>query len=92
VSEIGLQASLFDGGKPEVDGGFAGLRRIALDERSWVDHAPGWLLGSDELFTELHRAIQPAHRPRLGPDRPGAPADRRLVDRGDLRRRAPSPA
>jgi hypothetical protein len=55
VSEIGLQASLFDGGEPAVDGEFDGLRRIALDERSWVDHAPGWLHGSDELFTELHR-------------------------------------
>ena len=52
---MGLQGSLFDGGEPAVDHGFAGLRRIALDERSWVDHAPGWLRGSDELFTLLHR-------------------------------------
>jgi hypothetical protein len=55
VSEIGLQASLFDGGEPWVDDDFTGLRRIPLDERSWIDHAPGWLRGSDELFTELHR-------------------------------------
>ena len=50
---IGLQGSLFDGGRPEVDVSFVGLRRIALDDRSWVDSAPGWLSGSDELFAEL---------------------------------------
>jgi alkylated DNA repair dioxygenase AlkB len=53
VSEIALQGSLFDGGEPAVDGAFSGVRRVTLDERSWVDHAPGWLRGSDELFTEL---------------------------------------
>jgi alkylated DNA repair dioxygenase AlkB len=50
---VGLQTSLFDGGAPEPDVAFAGLRRISLDERSWVDTAPGWLRGSDALFTEL---------------------------------------
>ena len=53
MTGIGLQGSLFDGGRPAVDETFAGLRRIALDERSWVDHEPGWLAGSDELFAEL---------------------------------------
>jgi alkylated DNA repair dioxygenase AlkB len=53
VSGIGLQASLFDSGPPEADVDFRDLRRIELDERSWVDEAPGWLRGSDELFTEL---------------------------------------
>jgi alkylated DNA repair dioxygenase AlkB len=53
MTEIGLQGSLFDGGRPAVDEGFAGLRRLELDERSWVDHEPGWLAGSDELFAEL---------------------------------------
>ena len=50
---VALQESLFDGGPPRPDVTFAGLRRIELDARSWVDHAPGWLQGSDELFTEL---------------------------------------
>lgn len=50
---VALQGSLFDGGPPRADATFAGLRRIALDDRSWVDHAPGWLQGSDALFTEL---------------------------------------
>ena len=53
MTGFGLQGSLFDGGRPVVDEDFAGLRRIALDQRSWVDHAPGWLAGSDELFAEL---------------------------------------
>ena len=50
---VALQGSLFDGGPPEADVSFSGLRHIELDERSWVDSAPGWLRGSDELFTEL---------------------------------------
>lgn len=50
---LAWQGSLFDGGPPEVDVSFAGLRRITLDERSWVDYCPGWLRGSDELFAEL---------------------------------------
>jgi alkylated DNA repair dioxygenase AlkB len=50
---VALQGSLFDGGRPEPDSSFDGLRRIHLDDRSWVDSAPGWLRGSDELFTEL---------------------------------------
>jgi len=53
VTGIGLQGSLFDGGEPSVDETFAGLRRIELDQRSWVDHEPSWLAGSDELFEEL---------------------------------------
>jgi alkylated DNA repair dioxygenase AlkB len=50
---VALQGSLFGGGRPRPDETFAGLRRSALDDRSWVDYAPGWLHGSDELFTEL---------------------------------------
>lgn len=50
---VALQGSLFDGGRPEPDSSFDRLRRIHLDDRSWVDSAPGWLRGSDELFTEL---------------------------------------
>jgi alkylated DNA repair dioxygenase AlkB len=53
MTGIDLQGSLFDGGEPEVDASFIGLRRIELDERSWVDYEPGWLAGSDDLFAEL---------------------------------------
>src|SRR4051812_24680859 len=50
---IAYQGSLFDGGPSTPDEGFTGLRRIGLNERSWVDYCPGWLRGSDELFAEL---------------------------------------
>src|SRR3954453_18035318 len=29
------------------------MRRIELDERSWVDYCPGWLSGSDIVFDSL---------------------------------------
>ena len=48
-----LQGSLFDSGPARVDVSFAGLRRIDLDARSWVEHVPGWLGGADALFGEL---------------------------------------
>lgn len=48
-----LQGSLFDSGPPQVDVSYAGLRRISLDETSWVEHVPGWLAGADELFAQL---------------------------------------
>jgi alkylated DNA repair dioxygenase AlkB len=48
------QASLLDhGAGPSIDESFAGLSRVDLDETSWVDHAPGWVSGSDALFAEL---------------------------------------
>ncbi len=53
MPELAGQASLFADGPPVVDVSFAGLRRIDLDERSWVDYAPDWLAGSDELFGQL---------------------------------------
>lgn len=52
---LAWQPSLLGSGPVEPDRSFAGLRRIQLDERSWVDYAPGWLAGSDELFDELLR-------------------------------------
>ena len=48
------QASLLDAaGGPGVDDSFAHLTRVELDATSWVDHAPGWVAGSDQLFAEL---------------------------------------
>ena len=32
---------------------FTGLRRIQLDEASWLDHLPGWVSGSDGLFAQV---------------------------------------
>jgi len=52
-AEIDWQPSLFDGGPPCLDPSYAGIRRIVLDERSWVDYCPNWLAGSDEVFDLL---------------------------------------
>ena len=59
VQSFFLQGSLFDGGRDapvEPDTSFSQLRRVQLDERSWVEHAPGWLGGADELFGKLLEA------------------------------------
>lgn len=50
---LAWQRSLFDSGSPSYDVSYDGLRRLPLGERSWVDYAPGWLTGSDELFEQL---------------------------------------
>jgi alkylated DNA repair dioxygenase AlkB len=53
---IALQPSLFDsvGDQPPAFGQLAGhLRRTPLAHGAWVDHLPGWLTGSDELFLDL---------------------------------------
>ena len=50
---IDWQPSLFDGGPLALDCEYGGLRRIQLDEQSWVDYCPGWLSGSDLVFDDL---------------------------------------
>jgi alkylated DNA repair dioxygenase AlkB len=52
-ANVSWQPSLFDGGPPALDVSYDGLRRIRLDQRSWVDYCPGWLAGSDEVFELL---------------------------------------
>ena len=51
-SAIG-QRSLFGSLDPEYDPSFRELTRLDLDGRTWVDHVPGWLTGSDQMFDEL---------------------------------------
>lgn len=51
--ELPWQASLFDTSPPAPDHHFASLSRHALDGSAWVDHAPGWLSGSDALLAML---------------------------------------
>ncbi|MBV8958568.1 MAG: alpha-ketoglutarate-dependent dioxygenase AlkB, partial [Actinobacteria bacterium] len=53
VPDPAFQGSLFGGVAPSIDPAFSSLTRRALDERAWVDHAPGWLAGSDALFGTL---------------------------------------
>ncbi len=67
-----LQPSLWSVGEPALDG-MALIERIDLDERSWIDHAPGWLLGSDTVFDTLRLEL-PWRQRR------GVPMYERLVD------------
>lgn len=52
-STVGCQRSLFGSLDPEYDPSFRELTRLDLDARTWVDHVPGWLTGSDQMFDEL---------------------------------------
>jgi alkylated DNA repair dioxygenase AlkB len=52
-ARVAWQPSLFDAGPVALDADYTGVRRIVLDERSWVDYCPGWLSGSDVVFDEL---------------------------------------
>ena len=47
------QSSLFGGLAPAFDADFGEVRRFDLDATTWVEHAAGWLAGSDQLFDEL---------------------------------------
>ena len=47
-----LPLSLFAAGEPAVHDAPA-FERHVLDERCWVDVAPGWLAGGDELLAQL---------------------------------------
>lgn len=48
------QPTLLDAASgPDVDASFRTLVRVELDATSWVDHAPGWVSGSDALLTQL---------------------------------------
>lgn len=82
-----FQPSLFDGAPVGLDPTFAGLRRIALDARSWVDHAPGWVRGSDVLFEQVLRARRWGERTRWMYDR--RVREPRLTDRWSLADGAP---
>ena len=53
---IGFQSSLFDeltGPVPELGPLGATVERLPLTRGAWVDHRPGWLSGSDQLFLDL---------------------------------------
>jgi alkylated DNA repair dioxygenase AlkB len=52
-SDLAWQTSLFDSEEVGFDAAFAELKRIQLDDSSWVDYAPGWVRGSDRLFGEV---------------------------------------
>ncbi|MBV8981055.1 MAG: alpha-ketoglutarate-dependent dioxygenase AlkB [Acidimicrobiia bacterium] len=59
------QPSLLDeAAEPAVDEAFTSLTRFDLDPESWVDHAPGWVSGADELFAELLTSVKWGQRTR----------------------------
>ncbi|SDG67055.1 alpha-ketoglutarate-dependent dioxygenase AlkB [Pseudonocardia oroxyli] len=53
--DLAWQPSLLDGPAVAVDRAFGGLVRHELGAGAWVDIAPGWLQGADELFDRLLR-------------------------------------
>jgi alkylated DNA repair dioxygenase AlkB len=50
---VALQPGLFDALETRLDVDFLSARRIDLDATSWIEHVPGWLTGSEQLFSEL---------------------------------------
>jgi alkylated DNA repair dioxygenase AlkB len=47
------QGSLFAFDDPAVDPLLLGVERVHLDDESWIDFLPGWMLGADLVFGEL---------------------------------------
>lgn len=52
IERMFLQGSLLAMGEIAVDPAVP-IRRVALDDTSWVDEAPNWIAGADGLFHEL---------------------------------------
>jgi alkylated DNA repair dioxygenase AlkB len=69
VDPVPFQPSLFDGPPVSLDRTFARLERLALDGQSWVDHAPGWIQGSDSLFVQVLQTRRWGERTRWMYDR-----------------------
>jgi len=69
ASDVRYQPSLFGGSEPSFDPSFSALQRIFLDEGAWLDLAPGWVTGSDQLFDQLLLVTPWAQRSRWLYDR-----------------------
>ena len=48
-----MQLSLWGQTEPVLESGFSRLKRIVLDESSWLDYAPGFVGGHERLFARL---------------------------------------
>jgi alkylated DNA repair dioxygenase AlkB len=53
-----LQPSLFGESEPVPDTGFVSLERLDLDAESWLDYAPGFLVGDARLYDVLTETVQ----------------------------------
>jgi alkylated DNA repair dioxygenase AlkB len=73
------QPSLFAGEQPSFDSSFAGVQRVALDERSWVDYGQSFLKGADALFE------------RIRDERPWKQRTRRMYEKEVLEPRLTAP-
>lgn len=62
--DVPFQPGLFERTEIAFDPLFRRVERIALDARSWVEHAPSWLEGGDVLFELLLRTRRWAQRTR----------------------------
>lgn len=73
---VAWQPTLFGAGAPAADPAFTTLVRTDLDAEAWVDHAPGWLAGADDVFADalahapwqgrtVHMYEQLVEQPRL---------------------------
>jgi alkylated DNA repair dioxygenase AlkB len=51
--DLAWQPSLLDAPAVDIDRSFHGLSRRELAEGAWVDLAPGWCRGADDLFARL---------------------------------------
>jgi len=69
VQRPAFQPGLFDAPGPAFDADFAGVQRIALDSRAWVDYAPGWVSGDGALFEQVVNARNWRQRTRRMYDR-----------------------
>ncbi len=61
---VAWQPSLWGDQSTVVDLTFCGLKRIQLDESSWVEHCHGWISGSDRAFEELLHDMEWSQRRR----------------------------
>jgi alkylated DNA repair dioxygenase AlkB len=64
ATEFTWQPTLFESDDWDIDRDFADLERVHLDPKSWVDHQPGWVRGSDRLFEEVLQARDWGQRTR----------------------------
>ena len=53
IEHVFYQGSLFGTLTPEYDADFDELTRLDLDATTWVDLAPGWLRGPDQVYDQL---------------------------------------
>ena len=64
-----FQYGLFAREGTALDASFSTLERRWLDSEAWIDHAPGWVRGSDRLFFEILATYRWSQRTRWMYDR-----------------------